>query len=351
MDRTVKVAVAQFAIKKGQREANLAKGEEMVRKCAAAGANIILLPELFEDNYFAQEMNESNFSLAKSAADNAAVQRLSEVARELQVVLPVSFFERANNAYYNSLAVIDADGSIMGVYRKSHLPQNQGYQDKFYFTPGDTGFQVYNTRYGRLGAAVCWDQWFPEVARCLALQGAEIIIFPTAIGSPPMPSVVGEALTIKDITMRVAGSVLGTPKDPYKNSIPTALVKYQHWIRTQVGQAAANMVPILSTNRIGQESSSIGHIDYFGGSFIAGNKGQILAQIGACKDVENGAFDLNPNRVEGFVTADLNLDMLQFERTSWGLFRDRRPDLYGAITTKDGKVANPVIKAAMDGSH
>jgi N-carbamoylputrescine amidase len=208
------------------------------------------------------------------------------LARELNVVLPVSFFERAGQAFFNTLAMIDADGAVLGVYRKAHIPDGPGYEEKYYFSPGDTGFRVFDTKAGRIGAGICWDQWFPECARALALQGAEILLYPTAIGSEPPPA---------------------PPLD-----------SRHHWRRVMQGHAGANVMPLVASNRIGQE----GNITFYGTSFIAGPEGEILAEL--------------PEGKEGVITARFDLDALTLKRRSWGVFRDRRPDLYGALGKLDG---------------
>eukprot|EP00775_Hariotina_reticulata_P005991 gene5991-6229_t len=301
MVRKVKVAATQLEITRDPAK-NLDKAEKIVREAAAAGANIILLQELFENWYFCQEQKADYFEWAKPLDESQPVKRLSKLAKELGVVLPVSFFERANTAHFNSLAVIDADGSILGVYRKSHIPDGPGYQEKFYFSPGDTGFMTFKTRFGVIGAAICWDQWFPEAARSMVLQGAELLFYPTAIGSEP--------------------------KQPGYNSYP-------HWCRTMLGHAAANLVPVIASNRIGTETFEESDITFYGGSFIAGPTGEVLAQVGST-ELANGNLDPNPQKVEGFVVQEFDLDQCRLNRAGWGLFRDRRPELYSALVTLDG---------------
>jgi N-carbamoylputrescine amidase len=220
--RPVTLAATQFACS-WDAQANLATAERLVREAAERGAQVILLQELFETPYFCIEQDTRHLALATSLAENAAVRRFAPIARELEVVLPVSFFERAGKVFYNSIAIIDADGSVLGVYRKSHIPNGPGYQEKNYFAPGDTGFKVWNTRYARLGVGICWDQWFPESARCMALLGAEVLLYPTAIGSEPPP-----ALPVNS---------------------------RDHWQRTQQGHAAANVMPLVASNRYGVERS------------------------------------------------------------------------------------------------
>lgn len=288
--RHVTVAATQFACG-WDRAANVDKAEAMVRRAAADGAQVILLQELFETPYFCKEQKQDLFALAAPVEDHPVLARMSALARELAVVLPVSFFERANTAHYNSLAMIDADGSILGVYRKSHIPDGPGYQEKYYFNPGDTGFQVYRTRYAAVGAAICWDQWFPESARAMALQGAELLFYPTAIGSEPQDA---------------------------------GLDSQAHWTRVMQGHAGANLTPLIASNRIGREDEESCGITFYGSSFIAGPTGELVAQA----DRES----------ETVLTATFDLDRIAAQRASWGVFRDRRPDLYGPLLTLDGRV-------------
>jgi N-carbamoylputrescine amidase len=284
----VTVAATQMACG-WDRDANIRNAERLVRKAKAEGAEIVLLQELFETPYFCQDQRQDLFALATPADRNPAVERLSRLAAELEVVLPVSFFERANNAHYNSIAIIDADGRNLGIYRKSHIPDGPGYREKFYFNPGDTGFRVWKTRYARIGVGICWDQWFPEAARAMALQGAEILFYPTAIGAEP--------------------------QDPTLDS-------KDHWQTVMRGHAGANLTPLVSSNRIGREEMTDSAITFYGSSFIAGPQGQMLAEA--------------PRDREAVITATLDLDRIQAERASWGLFRDRRPDLYEPLLTLDG---------------
>lgn len=269
--------------------ANLARAEGLVRQAAAAGAQIVVLQELFATPYFCQDQRPEWFALAAPAEGHPVIERMRALATELGVVLPVSVFERCANAYYNSLAVIDADGAVLGVYRKAHIPTGPGYQEKYYFSPGDTGFRVFHSRYAALGCAICWDQWFPEAARSLALQGAELLIYPTAIGSEP--------------------------QDPTLDS-------REHWTRVMQGHAAANMVPVVASNRIGVETGDSGAITFYGSSFIAGPAGEIVARAGRDD--------------QAVLTATFDLDRMRTARAAWGLFRDRRPDLYRALLTLDG---------------
>lgn len=278
---------------------NVARAEKLVRQAAAAGANIVVLQELFETPYFCQEQSQDNYRLARSVENNALIDRFSRLAAELGVVLPISFFERAGNAHFNSLVMIDADGTNLGVYRKSHIPDGPGYQEKFYFSPGDTGFKVFKTKFGNIGALVCWDQWFPEAARCAALAGADILVYPTAIGSEPFPA-------------------------PNVSS-------YGHWARVMQGHAAANMMPLVASNRIGTETFGDSSITFYGGSFIADSRGCVVAQVGATLQ-PNGGVDPIPQQIEGIALATFNLDQIKTNRFGWGMFRDRRPDLYGELS-------------------
>jgi N-carbamoylputrescine amidase len=286
---SVLLAAAQFACG-WDRAANIAKAKDMVRDAAAQGARIVLLPELFETPYFCQDQSAEYFALAQPFEGNTLIAEFTGLAKELSVVLPISFFERAHNAYFNSLAVIDADGEVLGRYRKSHIPDGPGYREKYYFHPGDTGFRVWPTKAGQLGCAICWDQWFPEAARVLALKGADLLLYPTAIGSEPPPA---------------------PPID-----------SRDHWRRVMQGHAAANCVPVIAANRIGVEPGQAGEIRFYGSSFIAGPSGEILAELG--------------REEEGIVSATLDFVQIAKARASWGLFRDRRPDLYGPLLTADG---------------
>jgi N-carbamoylputrescine amidase len=291
--RLLTVAATQFACE-WDRDANISRAEQLVRQAARDGAQVILLQELFETPYFCIEQDARHLRLATTLAENPAVQRMQHVARELAVVVPVSFFERAGRGYFNSVAIIDADGEVLGLYRKAHIPNGPGYQEKNYFSPGDTGFRVWNTRYGRLGVGICWDQWFPECARAMALQGAEVLLYPTAIGTEPPPA-------------------------PPVNS-------RDHWQRTQQGHAAANLMPLVASNRIGVERSVQApddlHIRFYGSSFIADALGAKVAEA--------------DDHSESVLLAQFDLAELAELRDSWFVFRDRRPDLYGVLTTLDG---------------
>ncbi|WP_254446160.1 N-carbamoylputrescine amidase [Ruegeria atlantica] len=271
---------------------NIARAEGLVRQAADAGAQVILLQELFETPYFCLEQDLQYFDMARTLEDSKVVNHFGALAKELDVVLPVSYYERAGLTRYNSLAVIDADGSVLTNYRKTHIPQAPGYEEKFYFSPGDTGFQVVETKFGRVGCGVCWDQWFPETARSLVLQGAEILMFPTAIGSEP--------------------------KKPELDSSG-------HWRRTMQGHAAANMVPLVASNRVGHETQGETEGQFYGTSFIAGYTGEILA-------------DADRN-TEAVITASVDLDAANAYRDNWGIFRDRRPNMYEALRNLDGMAA------------
>jgi N-carbamoylputrescine amidase len=285
--RRVTVAAIQLACS-WDLPANLERAERLVRAAHAQGAQIILLPELFATPYFCIDQDVRHLRLAQSADDSALLRRFGALARELAVVLPISFFERSGNVYFNSLAVFDADGSRLGIYRKSHIPDGPGYQEKFYFTPGDTGFKVWQTRFGRIGVGICWDQWFPESARIMALAGAELLLYPTAIGSEPPPA------------------------PPVDSRL--------HWQRTQQGHAAANLMPLVAANRFGVEQSERDPsltLRFYGSSFIADASGGLAAEAA----IEG----------ETVISARFDLDELHAARHNWFVFRDRRPDLYGPI--------------------
>ncbi|PTR11992.1 MULTISPECIES: N-carbamoylputrescine amidase [unclassified Novosphingobium] len=286
--RPVTVAATQFACT-WDLAANLDRAEMLVREAAAQGAQVVLLQELFEAPYFCADERPDHFALARPWAGNPVIARFADLAAELGVVLPISFFESVGAAHFNTLAMIDADGTQLGLYRKSHIPQGPGYREKYFFAPGDTGFQVWDTAFGRIGAGICWDQWFPECARALALQGAELILYPTAIGSEPA--------------------------FPGYDSQP-------HWQRVMQGHAGANMVPVIASNRVGFETNQDGDITFYGSSFIADQFGAVVAQA--------------PRQGEAVITASFDLDEIAPQRAGWGLFRDRRPELYGVIGTYGG---------------
>ncbi len=285
--RKVTVAAVQMQCDKS-REKNIKKAEDMVRKAAEKGANVILLPELFENLYFCQEKRYDYYELAESLQDNKAVQTFQKLAKELKVVLPISFYEKDINSLYNTVAMIDAGGEILGIYRKTHIPDDHFYQEKFYFTPGDTGFKVWDTAYGKIGVGICWDQWFPECARSMAVQGAELIFYPTAIGSEPILQC---------------------------DSMP-------HWRRCMQGHAGSNLVPVIAANRVGEEkvipceenNNQSSSLIFYGSSFITDETGEIKVQA---------------DRVEETVLLqEFDLDEIAENRLSWGLFRDRRPEYY-----------------------
>ncbi len=293
----VGVAATQMACS-WERDTNIDRAENLVRQAAAGGASIVLIQELFETPYFPIEQSHKHRSLACSLEESEVVDHFSKLAKELEVVLPVSFFEKAGEVYFNSVAMADADGTILGVYRKSHIPNAQGYQEKEYFSPGDTGFRVFNTRYGKVGILICWDQWFPEAARCLTLMGADIILYPTAIGSGLGGG--GDMLTGND--------------------------SVDAWRNAMCGHAACNILPVVASNRIGREymtESPDVHLDFYGNSFIADHEGQVVAQAG--RDQEE------------VLVHRFDFDQVKEYRDSWAVFRDRRPDLYHALATLDGR--------------
>jgi N-carbamoylputrescine amidase len=292
MAKNVTVAATQMACS-WDREQNIARAEKLVRAAAARGAQIVLLQELFEAPYFCIEQNPQHFALASPVETSALIAHFSALARELALVLPISWFERSNRAYYNSLVVIDADGSVLDTYRKTHIPNGPAYQEKQYFTPGDTGFKVWDTRYARIGVGICWDQWFPETARSLALMGAELIFFPTAIGSEP--------------------------DYPEIDSQP-------HWTRVQQGHAGANLVPVIASNRIGTEASLLRpdyQMTFYGSSFIADETGALVCQA--------------DKQSEDVLVHTFDLEAVARRRVAWGVFRDRRPTLYQVLETSDGQ--------------
>ncbi|KHA55330.1 carbon-nitrogen hydrolase [Aeromonas hydrophila] len=286
------VATTQFACS-WELDRNLDIAEGLVREAAAKGANLVLLQELFATPYFCIEQYHGHLVLAESFEQSRVLRRFSALARELGVVLPISWFECAGNAYFNSLAVADEDGRLLGVYRKTHIPNAIGYQEKEYFSPGDTGFRVWDTAAGRIGVGICWDQWFPEAARAMALQGAELLLYPTAIGSEPGAS---------------------------------ALDSRDHWQLTQRGHAAANIMPVIAANRIGREVATRDpelQMRFYGSSFITDHKGVLLAE--ADRDSQ------------GVLVQELDLAAMAEERLSWGIYRDRRPEMYGALLSLDGR--------------
>lgn len=288
--RKVKVAATQMSCS-GSIAENIRKADVLVREAAKLGAQIILLQELFETPYFCQKEKAAYYVYATELEQNKAVQHFKQVAKELQVVLPISFYEKKNQARYNSLAVIDANGDVLGKYRKSHIPDGPGYEEKFYFNPGDTGFKVWDTRYAKIGVGVCWDQWYPEAARCMALMGAELLFYPTAIGS-----------------------------EPQDGSIDSKA----HWQTCMLGHAAANLIPVVTSNRIGVEEDEDSRITFYGSSFIAGAQGNKVAEASRTE--------------ETVLVAEFDLEQLETKKLEWGIFRDRRPDLYGLISSYDGEL-------------
>ena len=272
-------------------KSNVDSAEKLIREAAGRGAQIILLQELFETPYFCIEQDFKHLELAKSFEESSTIKRLAALAKELAVVIPVSWFERAGAVFFNSVAMIDADGSLLGVYRKTHIPNDVGYQEKNYFSPGDTGFQVWDTRYAKVGLGICWDQWFPEAARCMTLMGAELLLYPTAIGS--------ETTNDHD--------------------------SMAHWRAAMCGHAASNIVPVIASNRIGTEKATTNddELTFYGSSFIASHEGQLVETA---------------NRTdESVLVHRFDLEAIAKQRDRWGLFRDRRPSQYAALMTLDGK--------------
>ncbi|NCV47182.1 MAG: N-carbamoylputrescine amidase, partial [Actinobacteria bacterium] len=263
---------------------NIAVAERLVRDAAAQGAHIVLIPELFEGHYFCKDQRAEELQRARPLDGHPTIAHFAKVARELQVVLPLSLFERANNAYFNTVVVIDTDGAVLGKYRKSHIPDGPGYSEKFYFSPGDTGFRVWRTKFGAVGVGICWDQWFPEAARSMALLGADVILYPTAIGSEP--------------------------QNPTWDSSA-------HWQRVMQGHAAANLVPVVAANRTGREVGNPTTVTFYGSSFITDATGEKVAEAG--RDDER------------VLVAEIDVEANRAMRAAWGLFRDRRPELYGAL--------------------
>ncbi|WP_124068139.1 N-carbamoylputrescine amidase [Clostridium sp. E02] len=279
---------------------NIENAERLVRQAAAEGAHVILLPELFERSYFCQERRYEFYDYAKTVEENDAIVHFMKIAKELSVVLPISFYEKSGEVLFNSVAVLDADGTNLGVYRKTHIPDDHYYQEKFYFTPGDTGFRVFKTQYGTIGIGICWDQWFPETARCLTLSGAELILYPTAIGSEPILN----------------------------------CDSMEHWRRCMMGHSASNIVPIIASNRVGEElvvpckenGNQSSSLRFYGSSFLTDCTGALLGSLGRVE--------------EGVVCASFDLDEIKAERTNWGLFRDRRPDQYKMISGGERNIHN-----------
>ena len=291
--RKTTVAAIQMGCGSDVKE-NIEKASELIREAAAQGAQVILPPELFERPYFCQERRYEYYGYARTLEEDDAVIHMKKLAKELETVIPVSFYEAGDHRQmFNSVAVIDADGSVRGIYRKTHIPDDHYYQEKFYFTPGDTGFRAFKTRYGTIGVGICWDQWFPEAARCMALAGAELLFYPTAIGSEPILEV---------------------------DSAP-------HWQRCMQGHAAANLMPVIAANRIGTEhitpdeenQQQTSSLSFYGTSFLTDGTGAVLQQLGRDE--------------AGIAMQTYDLDELEEMRMSWGVFRDRRPEYYRAIST------------------
>lgn len=284
MTQMVTVAALQTAFCE-DKETNVSRVIELVREAASKGAQIILPSELFEGYYFCREERDKFFAWAHPVEGHPTIAQFQKIAAELKVVIPVSFFEKAGPAYYNSIAIIDADGTVLGIYRKSHIPDGPGYEEKFYFRPGNTGFKVWETTYGTIGVGICWDQWFPECARSMVLMGADLLFYPTAIGSEPLDP---------DLDT----------KDP--------------WQRVMIGHAVANIVPVVAANRIGTEEGQT----FYGHSFIANQRGDKVAELDRDRP--------------GVICASFDLDAIARTRASFGFFRDRRPELYGVLSTADG---------------
>ena len=278
---SVTLAAVQCTLS-GAVEANVAKVEALVREAARRGATVILPPELFEGPYFCSKESDEFFAWARPVEGHPTLARFSALARELRVAIPVSFFEKAGPAHYNSVAMVDADGTVLGIYRKSHIPDGPGYEEKFYFRPGDTGFRAWQTRSAPLGVGICWDQWFPEAARAMVLSGADVLLYPTAIGSEPG----NPSLDTRDL-----------------------------WQRAMLGHAVSNVVPVVAANRVGNEGGQV----FYGSSFIANQRGEKLAELSRDE--------------EGVAVAAVDLAAVRRDRASWGFFRDRRPELYRPLTT------------------
>ena len=286
--REVTVAATQMACS-NETDKNVSNAEKLVRQAASEGAQIILIQELFESQYFCMDQKEELFELSKPFENHPTIKKFSELAKELKVVLPVSFFEKANRAHYNSVAIVDADGSVLGKYRKSHIPDGPGYQEKFYFNPGDTGFKVWNTKYAKIGVGICWDQWFPEAARSMVLSGAELLLYPTAIG--------------------------GEPEDDGFDSSDM-------WQRAMIGHSASNQIPVIASNRIGTEKGIDIENYFYGRSFVTNHVGDKIAE---------GSRDK-----EEVLIGKINLTEAETLRNVWGVFRDRRPELYKGLLNLDG---------------
>jgi len=283
------VAALQMAMV-GDIDVNIATAERLVREAAAQGARIILIPELFEGPYFCKDQLPENLDRARPLVGHPTIEQFAAIAKELDVVLPLSVYERAGQVLFNTVVIVDGDGTTLGYYRKSHIPDGPGYTEKYYFSPGDIGFKVWKTRHGTIDVGICWDQWFLESARSMALLGAEVLLYPTAIGSEP--------------------------RDPDWDSSG-------HWQRVMQGHAGANLMPLVAANRIGHENGITGDITFYGSSFIADGTGAMVAEAGRDE--------------EAVIVANFDVERLRNQRAAWGLFRDRRPELYGPIVTFDGQ--------------
>ena len=280
----IKVAISQFACIKGDQETNINKAFDLALKAVSQKVNILLLQELFQSEYFCSTQNAKFFDYAISFPDNSIFEKFSNFCKQNNIVIPISFFEKSGQNYFNSVVVIDADGSFSSLYRKSHLPDGPGYNEKFYFSPGNTGFKVFKTKFASIGCAICWDQWFPECARSMTMDGAEILMYPTAIGSEPHDSTISS-------------------KD--------------HWQNVMKGHAAANQIPVLASNRVGVEKEGSISLTFYGNSFIANHLGNVISNM--------------DNESEGIEVSELDLEESKKYRQSWGNFRDRRPELYKKV--------------------
>lgn len=280
----VKIGASQFSCIKDNVKENINKSLDLASKAASQKVNVFLLQELFQTQYFCSTQNSKFFDLAITFPDNEIFEVFSNFCKHHEIVIPISFFERYGQNYFNSLVLIDSKGKLSDIYRKSHIPDGPGYNEKFYFTPGNTGFKVFDTKYGKIGCGICWDQWFPESARSMTLLGADMILYPTAIGSEP--------------------------QDPNLNS-------KKHWENVMIGHSAANQIPIIASNRIGEEIEDDIKINFYGGSFITDHLGNIQSQM--------------DSDTEGVISYEINVDEIRKFRQSWGNFRDRRPDLYKKI--------------------
>ena len=283
-DMKIKIGTSQFSCIKDNLKENINKSLDLASKAASQKVNVFLLQELFQTQYFCSTQNSKFFDLAITFPNSEIFEVFSNFCKHHKIVIPISFFEKYGQNYFNSLVLIDSKGKLSDIYRKSHIPDGPGYNEKFYFTPGNTGFKVFDTEYGKIGCGICWDQWFPECARSMTLLGADMILYPTAIGSEP--------------------------QDPNLNS-------KKHWENVMIGHSAANQIPIISSNRIGEEIEDDIKINFYGGSFITDHLGSIQAQMDSV--------------TEGVISHEINVDEIRKFRQSWGNFRDRRPDLYKKI--------------------